>query len=375
MGSPPRELGVYLHVPFCLAKCPYCPFPSRPLRRREADAYLQALREELDLWKGRWGVLPPVSTLYVGGGTPTVLDAPQWSELIALLEERLPLQDGAEVSVEANPGTLTAEQLALWRAWRVTRVSIGVQSLDDGELAWLQRPYSAGQAVDALHAALGSGFRVSADLLFGLGGQTLQGWHRTLREVTAAGVGHISAYQLTLHPGTPWGDHPPGGLPEGYPFYRFCQWYLPRHGMPQYEVASFARIGEACRHNLAYWRRTPVLGLGPAAWGFLGGLRYRNHWPPEDWRETLARGELPQAYTERLEGRAAAREAAILALRTAEGIDRAAFAERYGAARLDAVGALLAPCAGAFLSMDADRIALTPRGFRVANAIWELLVD
>ena len=321
------------------------------------------------IWRGKI----PIRTVYVGGGTPSVLPFPAWKRLSEILERAFDFSNTEEFTVEANPCSLTGGHLQLWRNSRVTRVSLGVQSLNDGELAWLGRRHDAGMALAALEKALSHGFRVSADLIFGLPGQTLRTWRQSLHSVLTAGAGHVSAYQLTLEPNTPLGQLF-SSLPEGYPFYRFAQWYLPRKGLAQYEVASFARPGEECRHNLAYWRQESVLALGPSAWGYLSlnqhGLRYRN--APA---ECSMSAEFPIVEAERLEGRSRGIEAAILALRTRWGIDFGSFAVRFGQELAEQVLGVLKKIPPHLARFEGKSVSLTPAGMRVGNAIWVELLE
>lgn len=363
--------ALYVHVPFCLRKCPYCAFPSAPLTSEsEGAAYLTALEQEIDRWRQHWGCLPVLDSLYVGGGTPTVLSPHQWSHLMALLDVSFPRTSETEISVEANPGTLTKTHLDLWRSWGVTRVSVGIQSLDDAELQLLGRTHSAAQARDALASSVSAGFHTCADLMFGLPYQTLPLWYRTLHEVLHLGVGHVSVYQLTLEPGTPWGNEPPAGLPDGYPFYRFAQWYLTRKGFSQYEVASFSRPGRTARHNFSYWEQRNVLGLGPGAWSYQEGHRWRNPMTLSAYRHSL---EDPLAFypeKEYLFGENRSREAAILALRTSQGINLRACRRRFGAKALANLVKIADAFSPTYLTAVHGHLRLTPRGWRVANQIW-----
>lgn len=364
-------LSLYVHLPFCRRKCPYCAFYSVVPREGEIDACLEGLRSEIALWRDRSGPLPPLRSLYIGGGTPTLLDRRQWEVLIALLEEAFSFGRTAEVTVEANPESLRAFHLRLWREWRVTRVSLGVQSLDDGELRLLGRLHDGTRAREALAALAASGLAFSADLMFNLPGQTLKGWHRTLREVLAFGMDHLSLYDLTLEEGSAWADSPPGGVASGYPFYRWAQWYLALRGFFQYEIASFARNRRWSRHNLAYWIRSPLLAIGPGAWGFCGERRYGNIDDLEAYLGEVAGGRLPLSADECLSPERSFREGALLALRTAWGIPFRLFARRYGAAALETVlGALKGLPEGLFAVTD-ESLALSAKGMRVANAIWE----
>jgi oxygen-independent coproporphyrinogen-3 oxidase len=282
-----------------------------------------------------------------------------------------------EVTVEANPCSLTEDHLSLWRDSFVTRVSLGIQSLRDGELSWLGRRHDARMALEALEKTCARGFDVSADLIFGLPFQTLRTWHDSLRRVLDSGVGHVSAYQLTLEPGTPLGDASLS-LPEGYPFYRFAQWYLPRKGLEQYEIASFSRPGKECRHNIAYWRQEPVLALGPSAWGYLQGFRYRNMSPLGEYA-ALTAVQPPVAEAERLgfseNDVSRGVEAAILALRTKWGIDTVSFAAQFGEEFTEEVLDVLRKIPPRLVVFFEGGVCLTPLGMRVGNAIWVELLE
>jgi oxygen-independent coproporphyrinogen-3 oxidase len=374
----PPLFSLYLHVPFCLSKCGYCSFYSRALAGPAdgaPEAWLAALSREAGRLADIWGGPIPLRTVYVGGGTPSALSPGLWKRLIRILEGAFDFSELEEATVEANPCSLTDGHLALWRGSFVTRVSLGVQSLRDEELSWLGRRHDAKTALAALDRALAYGFDVSADLIFGLPSlefpfQTLRMWRDSLRRVLASGAAHVSAYQLTLEPDAPLGRIDPS-LPDGYSFYRFAQWYLPRKGLEQYEIASFARPGKECRHNLAYWRQENVLALGPAAWGYLDrgedGLRYHNVPTLEEYGRS-ARAFIAGA--ERLKGRERGVEAAILLLRTKWGIDTDAFAARFGQDLTGAVLEVLRGIPPRLARFENGCVRLTPAGMRVGNAIW-----
>ena len=199
------------------------------------------------------------------------------------------------------------------------------------------RLHSAAQAHEALSAALAAGFAVSADFIFGLPHQSFENWARTLREAVHCGLSHISLYQLSLEEGTPWENLPREVLPDGYAQYRWAQWYLPRHCYEQYEIANFARAGRESRHNLNYWREGEYLGIGPGAASYINGARMKNSGILREYTAELDAGRLPIRERERLDADSRGREAAVLALRTAAGIERAEFAREYGAAALSRV--------------------------------------
>ena len=369
-----EKLSVYLHVPFCSGKCGYCSFYSAVPSAGDIEAYLESLAAELALWRDRLEA-PALRTLYVGGGTPSLLSPGQWRRLILLLEALGDWGALEEATVEANPSSLSGELLELWRSSFFTRVSLGVQSLEDRELEALGRRHDSRLARDAMSRVARSGLRLAADLIFGLPGQTIRSWAASLSGVLEAGAEHVSAYQLTLEPNTPMGVQDPA-LPDGYPFYRYAQWFLPRRGLIQYEISSFAPAGGECRHNLAYWRQEDVLALGPAAWGYLAGRRYANPGTLDAYIEMAKRG-FPDSgrVGETLTPRARGVEAAILALRTRWGVDRADFAARWGLPLLREVESVLGALPTRLVRDDGRSLALTSAGMRVGNAVWAELLN
>lgn len=315
-----------------------------------------------------------LSTIYFGGGTPSLLPVPMWRGLLAELE-KLPRSQNCEFTAEANPESLDAEKLALWKDGGVTRVSLGIQSLNDAELKRIARPHTAADALKALELCVKNGFRASGDLIFGLPGQTLRDWHNSMSALAVTGIQHISIYQLSIEENSFWGRRPPENLPDGYPMYRWAQYYLPRVGLCQYEIASFAARGFESRHNMAYWRRTDVYAAGPAAWGFIDGRRFANCRDFGAWASRVEAGRSPIDYEERPDGAKAASEAAVLALRTSAGIDFAGFSARYGREWLDEILRRLDDLPQRYFCRRNGGIALSPRGMRVGNAIWTELMD
>ncbi len=370
---PLGRLSLYLHVPFCERKCPYCAFESAVPSSGDIDSWLGLVDRELEWWKVRIGI-PELNSCYIGGGTPTLLNALQWMRLTEMIDKHFNFVHDAEISVEANPNSLKAEHLLLWRDWRVTRVSIGVQSFDDAELEQLGRLHSAAQAYGAISASLASGFSVNADFMFGFPDQTFLNWGRTLRDAVKTGIHHISLYQLTLEQNTPWENMQPELLSDGYMPYRWAQWYLPHKGYTQYEVANFAKPGKESRHNINYWRGGEYLGVGPGASGYLGGWRYKNVSGLQNYGRLLHEGRSAISSGERLDRDTAAKEAAVLALRMADGIYIADYIEKYGEAAKDNICEKLKGFPDDFYLINDIRISLTQKGMRVANRIWSELV-
>jgi oxygen-independent coproporphyrinogen-3 oxidase len=311
-------------------------------------------------------------TLYIGGGTPSVLSLVSWNALIRIIEREFSFSENAEVTVEANPGSLTREHIKLWRDWRVTRISVGVQSFDDRRLKFLGRVHDAAQSRVAVALCMDAAFSVSLDLMFGLPEETPRDWMTDLKTALSFGTNHISVYQLTIEEGTPLARQNPS-LPEGYAQYRYAQWRLARAGLEQYEVASFAQPGQECRHNLNYWADGEYIGLGPSACGYINGTRWMNAPRLDDYAAMTLRG-LPAISEERLEGERAARQAAVLALRTTKGITWKNFANQYGVPAANAIRRDLERFPRDIVANGAEASRLTPKGFRLGNAVWSEII-
>lgn len=370
---PAGGLSLYIHVPFCECKCNYCSFESAVPRAGDVELWARLLERELGWWSSRLGRMQ-INTCYIGGGTPTVVGAGLWRHIFALLESRFDFSKCAELTVEANPNSLTAEQLKAWRDWRVTRVSVGVQSFNEAELRLLGRLHSPRQAYEALSAVMAAGFDASADLMLALPHQPLRDWAYSLREAVRSCAGHISLYQLSLEPNTPWEKLDASLLPDGYAHYRLAQWYLPRKGFGQYEISSFAKKGKESRHNLNYWQEGQYIGVGPGASGYLNGWRYKNLGALALYAQRVEAGLSPAGSGERLAVGSRAGEAAMLALRTRDGIAAAEYGAEYGATALSLLLQTLRTLPEDLCTISERRIALTPKGMRVANRIWAEII-
>jgi len=318
--------GIYVHVPFCVSRCSYCAFHSRPLRDSDPSAYMDALPRELE------GAVPAdleVSTVYVGGGTPTVLPAEFLCSLPGRLRERADLSGLREATVEANPSTVDRELLEALRRGGFDRISLGVQSLHHRNLRLLGRAHDARRAVDAYEEARSAGFRrISVDLIYGIPGQTPRELEEDVRRIVELGPEHVSAYELTLEPGTEMaglcssGRLPQPGEDEQLELHRLVRRILTAAGYRHYEVSSYALgEGEVSLHNSACWEGRPYLGLGPSAHSFDGGRR--RWWNAPDtagWADALLAGRTPPGGEEELSEQQRAYEIVMLGLRTSRGI-------------------------------------------------------
>lgn len=280
--GPGHRLSLYIHIPFCQTKCPYCDFNTYQGIESLMSPYLAALREELTVW-GQVLERPAVNTLFFGGGTPSYLPPGAVGDILDTVRAAFRLHPDAEITLEANPGDLTAAGAALLLQQGVNRLSIGVQSLDNGLLSILGRRHDADQALAALTTVQQAGFsNVNVDLMYGLPQQSAAQWQDTLQRLAEREPAHISLYCLTLEAGTPlrrWVEQ--GQLPHPDPdlaadMYHYARERLAAGGYQHYEISNWSQPGLACRHNLAYWQNQPYLGVGPGAHSCLGGWRFWN---------------------------------------------------------------------------------------------------
>jgi putative oxygen-independent coproporphyrinogen III oxidase len=378
---PPRatRLGAYVHLPFCAERCGYCSFNTAPYRPGALDRFLTALLAECDLAASApWAGGIRLDTLFMGGGTPSLLEADQMAALLTRIADRFSIEPGAEVTVECNPDDVTPERLGGYRRAGVTRISLGVQSLDADVLPRLDRRHSAAQARAAFRVAREAGFEsVSVDLIYGLPGLDLPTWTRTVREVIDWGPDHLSAYALALDEGSLWHAAGVTGLPPEEAV-AAQYWALARlageAGFEHYEVSNYARPGFRSRHNQRYWRWEEYLGLGPGACGFLGHVRYGNVKPVERYCALVEAGRPPLSTHEVLTERQALAERLILGLRTSDGIPAEALAERLRLERGPLPQVLEAWRARGLLAEEGGRARLTEAGFLLSDALFTELL-
>ncbi len=329
--------GLYLHIPFCSAICPYCDFAVRVGRREKRQRFVESLLLEIAGHSG--STFAPIDTIYFGGGTPSILEPDDLERLLDAIRLTFHPLPGTLIYLEANPEDVDSGALEIWRRLGVGTLSLGVQSFDDEELRFLGRRHEAAASRRSVELALEAGFEsVSVDLIYGLPGQSADAWRRGLEQAVALGPDHLSCYELTVHRRTTFGKrHARGELVE-LPDAEQAELFLITHrhlaaaGYDGYEVSNFARTpAHRSRHNAKYWRHAPYLGLGPSAHSF-DGQRHRwwNQRLLARWERAVRAGERPQEGTEVLGDDDLALETIMLALRTAEGIDLARFEERFG---------------------------------------------
>ena len=390
--DPLRPEGLYVHIPFCATKCPYCDFNTYAGIEAMMGPYLAALRSEIELWGAVLGG-PRLETVFFGGGTPSYLPAGSLTMLIDAVRGSFGLAGGAEITAEANPDDLNADKLASLLEAGVNRLSIGVQSLDNGLLRVLGRRHSAREALDAFRAARQAGFgNVSIDLMYGLPDQTLEQWGATL-DMRPWASGRATS-RCTASPSR--GARPWSGTRRraGYP-YRTATWrptctWRPRcktaekAGFRHYEISNWAIPGRESRHNLVYWRNRPFLGVGPGAHSYLDGHRFHNIRSPREYIRRVAPGE-PRAQpgervfdgvpvveaVEPVDRRLEMAETMMMGLRLDTGVEMAGFAARFGESPGESYGEIIEELEDdGLLETAGGSFVLTPRGRLLGNEVF-----
>ncbi|MDO4281500.1 MAG: radical SAM family heme chaperone HemW [Peptococcaceae bacterium] len=373
--------GIYIHIPFCAQKCSYCDFLSFPGAHTAAKArYQRALEAELRLRvRGRW---QKPETIFIGGGTPTTLSAGELASLMAAIDDCVDLSAVEEFTVEANPGTVDAEKLAILRAGGVNRISFGVQSFDDDLLRMLGRLHTAREAEEAVAFARAAGFEnINLDLMYGLPGQTAAQWRATVDRALALHPEHLSLYQLIPEPGTAIvrrmaeGQLPAVDEDGAADWFDAQRGWLAAAGYEQYEISNYAQPGRASLHNQLYWHLDDYLGLGLGATGWTRPTRATNTDDFAAYCAALENGARPDQTTETLDRAAQMSESVFMALRMNAGLDRARFRTLYGQDVAEIFPAAIDEgIARGWLNLDDDRLALTDAGRRLGNWVFELFL-
>lgn len=346
MIDPYRPLrGIYVHVPFCTRRCYYCDFNTYTLDRRAVVTYLDALAKEIELVRSELdkqgaiqdGDKGAFDTLFIGGGTPTCLSGKDLKTLVGRVKDAFPLKVDAEITSEANPGSSNTDKFKSLREAGVNRLSLGVQSFDDGLLSRLGRTHTATEAVQAFEAAREAGFdNINLDLMFALPGQTKAMWKKSLLRTVQLAPEHISCYSLIVEDGTPFGRAYEKGrltLPDEddeYDMYQAAIDLLGEAGYELYEISNFARAERRSLHNSIYWRNDDYLAFGPGAHGSWQGVRYANIRLPSDYAKKLETGQRPFEFVQTTEPSEQMDDTMIFGLRMTDGVLRADFKARFG---------------------------------------------
>jgi oxygen-independent coproporphyrinogen-3 oxidase len=376
--------GIYVHWPFCAAKCPYCDFNSHVRTQIDESGWIDAIVRELEWTAEQQGAdRPIVETVFFGGGTPSLMQGKSVGRTLDTIARLWRTANDVEVTLESNPASADATRFADYRAAGVNRLSLGVQALNDADLKMLGRLHNVAEAKAALALAMRNFDRVSLDLIYARPDQTLAQWRDELAEALAFGTDHLSLYQLTIEPATPFATlYKTGALQipdddRAAELFELTQEMTEAAGRPAYEISNHARPGSEARHNLLYWRYGAYAGVGPGAHGRLdlNGKRIATQTDrlPERWRDTVMKQghgltEQTEVWTED-----AAREHLLMNLRLAEGLDLAAYKERWGMAPNPKRIALLQE--DGLVRLDRSRLIATPRGRLLLNSVIAALAD
>lgn len=389
-----KELELYIHIPFCVKKCDYCDFLSFPADNRTQRRYVDAVQKEIIYY----GALYPdrkITTIFIGGGTPSWLDEEEIVRILHTVREAFAVEHDAEITIECNPGTATAHKLVRYREAGINRISIGLQSAHNEELALLGRIHTWEQFLKTYDLARKAGFsNINVDLMSALPGQTLETFSDTLKKVLALKPEHLSAYSLMIEEGTPFYEryredekHREAGEPtellpdeeQEYAVTKLTQRVLMEAGYHWYEVSNFAKPGYECRHNIGYWKRADYLGIGIGAASLIDNVRYANVrdleeyckeceslWEELNIRKTLCSSTEPVTREEQME------EFMFLGLRMTEGVSRAEFEQHFGTTIEAVYGDVLRHLQKEGLLVKQEgRICLTERGMDVNNYVVE----
>jgi len=369
-----KEIGLYIHIPFCRSKCLYCDFNSYEKREGEGPEYVRALLFELSAYQESYGF--KYKTAFIGGGTPTVINCDLMGAIMDKVRPQL--VEGAEVTMECNPGTVNEEGLAYYRNLGINRLSIGLQAWQPELLRTLGRIHGREEFLEAFYGARKAGFsNISIDLMFALPGQTMEMWEETLLEVCRLGADHISCYSLKLEEGTKlYQLHNAGKVPmpdedTDRDMYDKAIEILGMHGYSQYEISNFARKGMECKHNLVYWHNEEYLGIGAGSHSKLDGSRFWNYRDITRYNESLGKAELPVEGSEQPDINEDMWETIFLALRLNDGLEMTYFKDRYMTDFMGKYGATVKKLEEkGLVFLEQGRLKLTDRGRNLSNSVF-----
>ena len=370
-----KEMELYLHIPFCAKKCDYCDFLSFPADKSIKREYVETLKQEIEEVGKRYRNYR-VSTIFVGGGTPSILNSSYIVEIFDVLRRKFHVAGNAEISMEVNPGTVTKEKLSDWRRAGINRLSMGLQSADNRELKRLGRIHTWEDFLESFRRAREEGFsNLNVDLMSALPGQTMDGWMETLKRTAAQEPEHISAYSLIIEEGTPFYERYGGKKGEALlpdedtdrDMYHKTREFLASCGFERYEISNYAKPGRECRHNIGYWTGVPYLGLGLGAASYIEGIRFSN---TRNLKEYLAGKPGDDRDRQVLTKKEMEEEFFFLGLRLAAGVSLKEFERRFGLTAEEVYPGLMERMVkeGAAV-LERDRFFLTEYGFDVSNYV------
>ena len=382
-----KEMELYIHVPFCIKKCAYCDFLSAPAGEEERQRYVETMIKEIQGYRKKYQEYC-VTTIFVGGGTPSVLSGEQIKEVFNALRASFVIDTQAEITIEVNPGTVTEEKVEAWMQAGVNRISIGLQSVNDEELQMLGRMHTYKDFLNTYHLLRDKGFNnLNIDLISAIPGQTLESWKKTLSTVAELEPEHISAYSLIVEEGTPfysiYGEGGADGnlesmvqpLPDEETerfIYEETETILQKYGYDRYEISNYAKPGYACRHNEGYWRRVNYLGVGLGASSLIENQRFRNFSTYDTYMDAIQNQKLFHEEVKSLSVTDEMEEFIFLGLRMMSGISREEFQKKFGK-KIETVyeKQIQQLKKDGLIEFVENRIRLTKRGIDISNYVFE----
>lgn len=374
-----RDLGVYIHIPFCKQKCKYCDFLSFTKYNEE---YIQCLKQEIVDFNKKSEY--QVKTIFMGGGTPSIIKAEDISEILKLVYENYDVDANAEITIEANPGTLNREKLGIYKKAGINRISMGLQSVDNNMLKELGRIHTFEEFCENYKLARECGFdNINVDLMSALPGQTVKNWQHNLETIAAMAPEHISAYSLIIEEGTPffekYGERE-DLLPsedEEREMYHLTKELLQKAGYNRYEISNYAKPGYECRHNISYWKRIDYIGFGLGAASLIEEVRHTNYSDMSEYIRRLKEKNIPVEDTEKLLKNSQMEEMMFLGFRMIEGVSYKEFKEKFKVEMKSVYGDVIEKFLAEELLEDKEgRIKLTERGLDISNYVMsEFLLE
>lgn len=376
-----KSIGLYIHIPFCNSKCSYCDFNSYAGKLHWQDRYFKALEKELSLYAEKVNAMyghSTIETVFVGGGTPSAVDAQHIYNILNHCRRQLNIGAAAELSMESNPGTLTAEKLHIYREAGITRISMGLQAAQPHLLKFLGRRHTAQQFAEGVQLAKQAGFtNLNGDVIFGIPGQTMQHWKETLELLVSLQIQHISAYSLKIEEGTLFGDMYEKGTLKPVEdeldreMYHYAIHYLKEHGLNHYELSNFSVPGFECKHNLIYWQEREYIGLGAGAHSFLNNKRFSNEAKLETYIQMVEDGLIPVIEDIEVTREDEMAEYMFLGLRLLKGVSEKEFVDRFGVSMKKKYSAQIDKlCKVGLVSLDNEIVKLTSKGLDLANIVF-----
>ena len=378
-----KEMEIYVHIPFCVRKCAYCDFLSGPANKETIDNYVEALMNEIrgvPKWNTPLSLFDNVTSVFIGGGTPSILEGAQIEKLLQTLREKFNIDANAEITIEINPGTVQRDKLKCYKKAGINRISFGLQSTNDDELKLLGRIHTYEEFLESYKMARECGFdNINVDLISAIPNQSILSWEMSLRKIVELEPEHISAYSLIVEEGTPFAEQYGEGTPKHYELpteeeerqmYRRTETILNDAGFHRYEISNYAKEGKECKHNLGYWERKNYLGLGLGASSLIENVRFKNIDDIKIYMEKSHNPSETKEYVEELTKKEQMEEFVFLGLRKMQGISLVTFESIFGKMLMEVYGENIERMQKEqLLEIENEYLKLTQRGIDISNYV------